>query len=285
MKLLIVCGPTATGKTALALNLARKFHGELVSADSRQMYKGLDALTGKERSNDIAIWLYDIIETGETCSAHDFVSRAAVAIADIHNRGKLPIVVGGTGYYLRALITPFDTISVPPNVELRKKLAASSLAALQAELKRADGARWERMNDSDRKNPRRLVRAIEVAKTGNIVHPVHPQYEALWVGLTASPQWLKERIEKRVNARFGKAVDEVRDGMELILGAPPLLALLRGEISKEQAQRTWVSREYQYAKRQLTWFKKQKGIHWFDIQDSSFSQQVEALVSEWYTSK
>ena len=127
--------------------------------------------------------------------------------------------------------------------------------------------------------------AIEVAKTGNIVHPVHPQYEALWVGLTASPQWLKERIEKRVNARFGKAVDEVRDGMELILGAPPLLALLRGEISKEQAQRTWVSREYQYAKRQLTWFKKQKGIHWFDIQDSSFSQQVEALVSEWYTSK
>ncbi|MBI5619839.1 tRNA (adenosine(37)-N6)-dimethylallyltransferase MiaA [Candidatus Gottesmanbacteria bacterium] len=282
-KLLIICGPTATGKTALALHLAKQFNGELVSADSRQLYKGLDALTGKERSNDIPIWLYDIIEVGEPFSAHDFVSRANDAITNIEKRGKLPIAVGGTGFYLKALTEPIATLSIPPNALLRKQLAHLSLHELQVRLEHLDGSRWQRMNASDRQNPRRLIRAIEVVTAGITPKPRKLLCQTLWIGLTASPRTLKERIEQRVTARFHQAIGEVKDGAEPVLGAQLIFSYKQGEISKQEALRMWTTREYQYAKRQLTWFAKQKDIRWFDVQNTDYYNEVEAFVAAWYT--
>lgn len=282
-KILIICGPTATGKTKLAVALAKTFRGELINADSRQVYVGLDALTGKDRSQEVPIWLYDVLPPDQEFSVHHFVRLAKAAIEDIHKRGKLPIVVGGTGFYLRALTTAIDTIAVPPNPILRKILYAKSREALGRKLQRVDQARWRTMNESDRKNPRRLIRAIEVAAYARPIVRATPSYDPLWIGLTASRAVLKERIARRVSGRFDKAATEVRDGLPPILGSEALLLFLRDEIKKEEALKEWVQAEDQYAKRQMTWFRKEKAIHWFDVKNTDYQHEVEALVKEWYT--
>lgn len=275
MKLLIICGPTATGKTSLAIRLAKRFDGEIVSADSRQVYKGLDALTGKERSDEIPIWLYDITE--KEFSVAYFVSLANAAIADIGKRKRLPIVVGGTGFYLKALTESIDTISIPPNWPLREQLALLSVSELQKLVK---GERLKKMNESDRKNPRRLIRAIEVA--GSVRRQQNPKYDALWIGLTAPLSTLRQRISDGIAIRFNAAVREVRPGLPPILGIEALLGYARGEYTKEQAITKWTQAEYDYAKRQMTWFRKEKQIHWFDV-SKEYTHAVEARVREWYT--
>lgn len=282
-KLLIVCGPTATGKTKLAIALSKTFNGELINADSRQIYEGLDALTGKDRSDEVPIWLYDVVDAHQEFSVAQFVTLAQRAIGDIGKRGKLPIVVGGTGFYLRALTTSIDSLAVPPNPALRKAFHAASLESLQQELQRVDLVRWGRMNESDQKNPRRLIRAIEVALSTKYVPPVPPRYDVLWIGLTASLPILQQRIRKRVAERFDKATSEVRVDLPPILGADPLLSFTRGESTKEEAERKWVQAEFQYSKRQVTWFKKQRHIQWFDVSDTSYSEAVAACVTAWYT--
>lgn len=282
-KILIICGPTGTGKTKLSIELAKAMDGELINADSRQVYVGLDALTGKDRSKEERIWLYDVTATDQEFSVLHFVRLAHQAIEDIHKRGKLPIVVGGTGFYLRALTTAIYTIAVPPNPILRKTLYAKSREALGRQLQRVDQARWGTMNESDRKNPRRLIRAIEVAMSESHVPSMSPSYDALWVGLTISLPVLKERITQRVSGRFDKAICEVRDGLPPILGSDALLSFTHGEIKKEEALKEWAQAEYQYAKRQMTWFRKEKAIHWFDVKNTDYQMEVEALVKEWYT--
>ena len=282
-KILIICGPTGTGKTKLAFALAKKFNGELVSADSRQVYKGLDALTGKDRSKEIPIWLYDVIDVGQPFSAAHFAFLARRAIDDIHKRKKLPIVVGGTGLYLSALTSTIDTLGIPPNTKLREKLSSFSLDLLQVQLQHVDELRWLQMNQSDQKNPRRLIRAIEIAKSGKISPQEVPRYDALWIGLTTTLRTLKQKISKRVRMRWDEAVGEVQKYLPPILGAGPLLAFLRGDSTKEEALREWVNVEYQYAKRQMTWFRKQKNIQWFNVRDEDFRRNVESSVAQWYT--
>ena len=259
-KVLIICGPTATGKTKLALELAKKFNGELINADSRQVYVGLDALTGKDRSVEIPIWLYDVADK-EFSVAH-FVHLAREAIETIQSRGKLAIVVGGTGFYLRALTESIDTLSIPPNWKLRRQLETLSVEELQ---KRVDRKRLEKMNDSDRKNPRRLIRAIEVA--GRPGKAAQPTYDAVWIGLTAPLPVLKQRIEERIKERFDKATREIKDDLPTILGLNIVRKFIGGEIGKEEAIAKWTQLEYQYAKRQMTWFRKQKQIAWYTIPD------------------
>lgn len=282
-KLLIVCGPTATGKTALAIKLAKSFDGELVNADSRQVYKGLDALTGKDRSDDVPVWLYDVVQPGSEFSVAHFVRLAQSAIGDIHKRKKLSILVGGTGFYLQALTTAIDFLAVLPNPALRKAFHAASLESLQQELQRVDPGRWKRMNESDQKNPRRLIRAIEVAQSTTYTPPAPPHYDVLWIGLAVPLPILEQRIRKRVAERFDKAASEVRDGLPPILGVASLLSFSRGQSTKEEALATWARAEYQYARRQMTWFKKQKEIQWFDVSDTRYSEAVAACVTAWYT--
>lgn len=290
-KLFIICGPTATGKTKLAIALARIFHGELVNADSRQVYKGLDALTGKDRSEDVSIRLYDVIDGSQEFSVAHFVRLARVAIDDIHKRGKLPIVVGGTGFYLKALTTSIDTLTVPPDWELRKTLHSMPIEELQQRLRKVDQDRWGGMNDSDRKNPRRLIRAIEVAATNKAVveqgqslqQGLSLNNNVLWIGLTTKQEILKKRIATRVAQRFEEALTEVRERLPPILGVTPLLSYKRGEITKEDALHRWTQLEYQYAKRQRLWFRKEKKIHWFDVEHIDYQHEIEELIREWYT--
>ncbi len=283
--LLIICGPTATGKTKLALALAKQFDGELVSADSRQVYKGLDALTGKDRSKEIPIWLYDVIDVGQPFNAAHFAFLARHAIDDIHKRKKLPIVVGGTGLYLSALTSRVDTLGIPPNTKLREKLSSYSLDLLQEQLQHIDEIRWLQMNHSDQKNPRRLIRAIEIAKSGKIYPQEEPLYDALWIGLTTTLRMLQQRISKRVQMRWDESAHEVQKNLPPILGAEPLLAFLRGDSTKKETLREGTNAEYQYAKRQMTWFKKQKNIFWFDVANDGVYTDIGYLVRTWYTKK
>lgn len=262
-KLLVICGPTATGKTALAAKLAKKFNGELVSADSRQVYRGMNLVTGKDRP-DVPIWLYDVVNPDEEFSVSQWVKLARVAIGDIQKRNKLPIVVGGTGLYIKALINPFDTINIPPNTRLRKKLQTMSVRELQAMTTRGD------MNQSDWNNPRRLIRKIEIASSPK-KSLQGESLKAFIIGLTAPLPMLYQRIDTRFASRM-------RAGLEAEAAA--LLARFRRDLPSMSAIGL---NEHAYARRQLTWFKKQKGIHWVDVTDEKMFSKVTALVRAWYT--
>lgn len=298
-KILIVCGPTATGKTKLALALAKKFDGELVSADSRQVYKGLDILTGKDFPKDgTPIRLYDVVGQNEPFSVALYEDLARAAIDDIVKRGKLPILVGGTGLYINAVMNPIDTTSVPQNLPLRKTLSTQAVFELQKFLEYIDKDKWGIMNVSDRNNPRRLTRAIEIATWHKNHKEINvrkvPLYDVQMIGLTGSHEWLLENIRKRVRARFRQGVvDEVKQLRKIVndqsslaatsLGLTVVRRYIGGEIEKEEAINLWATQEYQYAKRQLTWFKKQTNIHWFVAGETKLLSKVEAIVAPWYT--
>lgn len=250
MKILVVCGPTATGKTGLAALLAKKFNGELISADSRQVYRGMDLETAKERP-DVPIWLYDVMSPGEEFSVSHWVKLAKRAIFDIQKRHTLPIVVGGTGLYIKALLQPFETIDIPPNRKLRKKLQKVSVKELQSLVRRGD------MNDSDWNNPRRLIRKIEI---GRKKKPVEKQeFDAFILGLTAPLPELYRRIDKRIEDRLHKGM----------MGDAAIFA-------KE---------ERSIARKQMTWFKKQEDIEWVDVSVPGFEKKAVQKVERWYTGK
>lgn len=268
-KVLVICGPTATGKTALAANLARTFNGELISADSRQVYRGMDLVTGKDRPTspaggpDVPIWLYDVVNPDEDFSVSHWVPLASDAIVDIHKRNKLPIVVGGTGLYIRALLQPLDTIDIPPNKALRKLLATVSVAELQKMVGRGD------MNDSDWQNPRRLIRRIEISRAQATVKQ-KGEYDACMVGLTAPLAALDARIDGRLQARTDAGMDaEARALLTIYDRNLPAMSAIG-------------LNEHAYARRQLTWLKKQKDIRWFDITDPHYIDEIVSVVRAWY---
>lgn len=270
MKILIIAGPTATGKTSLAERLAKLYNGELVSADSRQVYRGMNLSTGKEYVS-VPLWLYDVVDPDEEFSVSHWTRLAVQAIADIHARGKLPIVVGGTGLYIRSLLTPLETIDIPPNPALRKRLASCSVQELQAMVPR------ENMNDSDWNNPRRLIRKIEIRNFNRSPRvprgEVFGNHDTLLIGLTAPLAFLDARIDARLQQRRAAGLDKE-------------IAKLRKKYRADlPAMSALGINEHAYARRQLTWFKKQPGIVWFDIAKDGVWNDVEKIVGEWYTKR
>jgi len=263
-KLLVICGPTATGKTALAAVLAKQLNGELVSADSRQVYRGMDLVTGKDRP-DVPIWLYDVVNPDEAFSVSQWVALARVAIADIQKKKKLPILVGGTGLYIKALLHPFETIDIPPDIALRARLQKLSITELQKMVTRSD------MNDSDWNNPRRLIRKIEIKKFNKKIIKKEKKYDALMIGLTAQLSVLDSRIDTRFQERL-------RQGMKQEIDE-----LVKKYNNNLSAMSAIGLNEHAYARRQMTWFKKQKGIHWFDVTDGKMVDKVVVLIAAWYT--
>lgn len=260
-KILVICGPTATGKTALGALLARRLGGELISADSRQVYRGMDLTTGKDRV-DVPTWLYDVVDPDEEFSVSHWATLAREAVADIHNRGKLPIVVGGTGLYIQALLHPFETMNVPPDKNLREKLQMLSVHELQEMVQRGN------MNNSDWNNPRRLIRKIETASY-KAEPSLKPKWDILQIGLTAPLTVLDARIDRRLKVRKASGLDDE-------------IAVLRKKYKADLPSMSAVDlNEHAYARRQLTWFKKQKNIHWFTVPYEA--KEVEKLVNAWYT--
>ncbi len=270
MKVLIIVGPTATGKTGLAETLAIKFNGELISADSRQVYRGMNLSTGKEYTR-VPVWLYDVANPDEEFSVSHWAELAARAISDIHARGKLPIIVGGTGLYVRALLTTMETITIPPDPELRKRLGALTVKELQAMVTRGS------MNDSDWNNPRRLIRKIEIAKADTAGKRVKndaflAHSDTFIVGLTAPLPVLDRRIDERLTIRRKAGMDGEVEALRMKYdGKLPSMSAIGVN-------------EHAYARRQLTWFRKQPGIVWFDVSEEGALGKVEKTVGEWYTS-
>ena len=263
-KLLVICGPTATGKTAFSAMLAKKFNGELISADSRQVYRGMDIVTGKDRP-DVPIWLYDVVNPDEEFSVSHWMRLAKQAIEDIQKRNKLPIVVGGTGLYIHALLNPLETIDIPPNQHLRKKLQCITVGELQQMISRGD------MNQSDWNNPRRLIRKIEVAESKIVMQKQLNTFDYLIIGLTASLTELYRRIDKRLEKR-------TRAGMDVEI------ASLRARYNRNLPSMSAIGlNEHAYARRQMTWFKKMPSVNWFDITSSDYQDAVAEKVARWYT--
>ena len=321
-KLLVICGPTATGKTALALSLAKKLApgsgSELISADSRQVYKGMDIGTGKDlppntkykilktklggyyKVSGVRIWGYDLVDPKEEFSVALYIKVANKIIDEIWKQGKLPILVGGTGLYIKGVIDGIETVGVKKSFRLRKSLEDKNIEELYGILAQLDPVKAASLNRSDRKNPRRLVRAIEIAQSKivkvkkeskAVIHD-----DVLMIGLKADKKFLDEKIEKRVDRRLsGGFESEVQKLLNAgvswnfqsmsSLGYRQMRDYFKGKASKDEAIKRWKSEEKKYAKRQMTWFKRDKRINWFDVGKGGWEQSVEKLVKRWYKSE
>jgi tRNA dimethylallyltransferase len=315
-KLLVVCGQTGTGKTSLAFYLADILGGELVSADSRQIYRNLNIGTGKDVLKDdrydpqgfydvggIKIWGYDLVGPKAAFSVGRYLRFAKRTIADILKRKKLPILVGGTGLYIKAVVDGIPTAFVPRNVSLRRNLAEKKPQELFELLAQLDPIKAGSLNTSDRANPRRLVRAIEIATWGfehkKLKPPRLPFFanrpQVLFIGLTARREFLAKKIEARVDKRIAQGLEkEVRDLLSSgvnwkhqsmsSFGYREWRDYFEGKKSRDEVITTWKKEEKRYAKRQLTWFKKDERINWFDTSNEDFVRKVEQLVKKWYSS-
>lgn len=302
-KLLVICGLTATGKTSLAIKLAKKFNGELVSADSRQVYKGMDIGTGKDHPKDAIIHLLDMVEPDEEFNVAKYYQLAWPVIKDIWKRGKLPILVGGTGFYIKAIIDGIESLGIEPDWRLRRELENLEIGELVKKLKKLDLERLQKMSQSDQQNPRRLIRAIEIAiaseqQTANSkqLSTERCKLDALFIGLKAPYEKLYQRIDERVEERVKKGVEkEIKklldkgytwesSALGKTIAYKEWQSCFKGEASKDEVIQGWKFDEHAYARRQLTWFKKDRRIKWFDITELGFEPEVEKLVSSWYTS-
>ena len=275
-KIIIILGPTASGKSALAVKIAKKINGEIISADSRQVYKRLDIGTGKitkKEMRGVPHHCIDIVSPRKVFTVADFKKHAEKAIEKIFAKNKIPIIVGGTGLYIQAIVDNIALPEVKPNWKLRKELEKKTTEEMFAILKKLDP---ERAENIDPKNPRRLIRAIEIAKALGKVPNLEaslPSWGPLQIGIKLSDKKLKENINKRLIQRLKKGmVAEAKklhaQGLswnrmdELGLEYRYLAKFLKGEMSKIEMTEKLKSEIWHYAKRQMTWFKRDRRIKW-----------------------
>lgn len=285
--LLAILGPTASGKTDLALTLARQYKGEILSADSRQIYIGMDIGTAKaetrptktaplDRQEGLAIggiphFLIDILTPDQSYSVARFRSDAISIVEKIKARGALPIVVGGTGHYVRALTEPTHIPAVPPDPAFRAQAQTKTASELLEELRRLDPPRAATI---DPHNRRRLIRALEIARAG-ARHPETPlraAFTTFKVAIAPDREVLRRRIEERVETMLRAGlVDEVRalvarygidaPGLQTI-GYREVFPLLQRQTSLEETRMAILRATWQYARRQLTWLRKEPNVVW-----------------------
>ncbi len=274
-KLIVIVGPTASGKSGLAVRMAQEFNGEIISADSRQVYRGLDIGTGKITRNEmggVPHHLLDITSWHSTLSAAQFVGRARRAIGEIAGHGKIPIVAGGTGFWIDALVFDLNLPAVTPNPRLRRALEKKSPARLLAILKKLDP---RRAIEIEHENPRRLIRAIEIAQALGRVPRLRKKnpYDTLWIGIALPQEQLREKIKKRLDARLRSGLIQEAQRLhrsrmswkrfhELGLEYRALALFLRGKTTKVEMRRTLERDIVRYAARQMRWWRRNHEIHW-----------------------
>ena len=275
-KVIAIAAPTATGKTKLAIELAKEIDGEIVSADSRLVYRGFEIAVAKptlEERDGIFHYLIDIVEPEVDYSVANYVDDATKAIEEILSKNKTPIIVGGTGLYFRILLEGYDLPRVEPNVELRNLLAQKSIDELLSILKNIDEKTYNVMFENPQS--RKIIRAIEICKALN--KPLSEMnlqkeipYEVEWIGINLPREEIYERINKRVDNMVEQGIlDETKyllnkhgriPNFVNTIGYNELLQYLDNEISFDRAIELIKQHSRNYAKRQLTWFRRNESL-------------------------
>jgi len=299
-KLIVILGQTAGGKTDLSIKLAKKYNGEVVSADSRQVYKGMDIGTAKPKivkeknkivSSDITHWLLDIKNPNQIYTVAEYKKDAIKAIRNIQKRGKLPILTGGTGLYIKSIVDNLNIPKVKAHPLLRQKIEEEMQErGLDFVFQKLIELDPEAAYIVDPKNPRRVVRALEVVlstkkpfseqrKSGS------PLFDVLEIGISLPKEKLKERINFRVDKMIKEGlVKEVEKLMEKYgreqqafdaIGYREIIEFLNNKTTLEQAVETMKTNTWHYAKKQMTWFKRDSRIHWVKNQ-----KEVEKLTKK-----
>jgi tRNA dimethylallyltransferase len=286
-KILVVCGPTATGKSDLAVNLALKFNGEIISADSRQVYTGLDIGSGKithDEMKGVPHHLLDVINPKKTYTVEQFKNDGKALIKQIILKGKLPIICGGTGFYIDALVFDEEFPAVKPDNKLRKALAKKTPESLMKMIQKLDSRRAKEL---DPHNKVKIIRAIEISKTLGSVPRLKRKilYETLFIGITTSREKMRERIHerllKRIDAGMIQEVDKLRkNGVTwkrlhaLGLEYRYVALFLQHKISKDEMLQKLENQIVKFSKRQMTWFKRNKKITWLSIEDIHSAEKL-----------
>lgn len=279
-KVIVILGQTATGKSDLAVKISKKIKGEIISADSRQVYKGLDIGTGKitqKEMRGIPHHLLDVISPKKKFSVAEYQEKAIYAIADIVQREKIPIICGGTGFYIDTITKGTIFPEVPPNNKLRRELTTKSAIALFKVLQKLDPERAKDIqNKNELNNKVRLIRAIEIAKAlGNVPLTTQalPVYKFIKIGLYLPPDKLKKQIEKRVKKMFQKGLlNEIKKLKKSGVSTKRLKEF--GFEYNEPSYEKVVTETIKYAKRQMTWFKRDKKIKWFDVSNAEQMRKI-----------
>ncbi len=280
-KIVAIVGPTAVGKSDFAVKYALENSGEIISADSRQVYKGLDIGTGKiskKEMSGVRHYLLDACDPQENFNVEKYRELATKAIEEIKDRNKLPIICGGTGFYIDSLINNVAYPDVPHNRDLREEIKDKKAEELFEILNKLDTVYAQKLNNSDRNNRQRLIRSIEIAKSIGKIPKIHIEdspYDVKWIGLNIPFDELRNRIHNRLIKRLDKGmIEEVenlhKNGLtfermeELGLEYRYISRFLTGKINKEEMIKMLESEICKYAKRQLVWFKRNKKIEWIN---------------------
>lgn len=301
--LILICGQTAVGKTAVAIELARLINAEIVSVDSMQVYRGMDVGTAKptiEEQRAVPHHLIDILDITESFNAADFISLANSAIAKITARGKNVIMCGGTGLYFKAFLKGIGN-APPPDKELRKELESTPVELLLNELKEKDPVTYSKI---DRNNPRRVVRAIEVIRTtGKPLSQLRADwnktnYQSPFIlfALKRDSADLRKRINERVDEMFKRGlVSETQNLLKLgleqnptamqAIGYKQVVEYLRKERSYEETVELVKIRTWQFARRQMTWFKYQLPSNWIKIAPDETAEEIAKKLFSFIQSK
>lgn len=302
-KMITILGPTASGKTSVAAALALRTGGEIISADSRQVYRRMDIGTGKDLADytigdvHIPYHLIDIAEPGTKYNLFQYQQDFHTAYNDIRSRGKLPILCGGTGLYIEAVLGGYSLSPVPQNQKLRESLEGKSLDQLTqmlVQLKQKNGSNMHNRTDVD--TAQRAIRAIEI-ETYNLEHPTPerqmPPVDSLVIGINIDRELRREKITRRLKARLEEGMcDEIRSLIDGGVNPDDLIyygleykfvtEYVVGKTSYEEMFRQLEMAIHQFAKRQMTWFRgmERRGytIHWIDAAQS-MDEKVEAIMS------
>ena len=294
--LVIITGPTGIGKTELSLELAKKYKGEIISSDSMQIYKKLNIGTAKIDLNKTCIphHMIDIIEPSDNFTVADFKNSAKKIITDINNRDGLPFLVGGTGLYINSLVYNLDFTETEPDYEYRDELR---------EILEEEGSEflYEKLQDQDRdmaekihkNNGQRIIRALEILKSGNKkgdnFREENKDYNLIYIGLNMDRSKLYEKINQRVDKMIDLGlVDEVKnlldEGLDKnsqslkAIGYKEVISYLDGEIDFDEMVDLIKKNSRHYAKRQLTWFRRDKRIKWFDRESDTILPDIENYI-------
>lgn len=293
IKLIAVVGPTAVGKTALGIELAKTFNGEIISGDSQQVYQKLDigtAKASKEEQEQAYHHLIDVREVNENYSVYDFVKEAKVAIDTIISKGKIPIIVGGTGLYLQSLFEGYH---------LGGEVNQETLMAYREKLESlSDEDLFEKLTEQSivipQVNRRRAIRALELAKFGNDLQNSESPYDVLLIGLNDDRQVLYDRINRRVDLMIDNGLlDEAKwlyDNYSSVqasrgIGYKELFPYFSKQIPLEEAVDKLKQNTRRFAKRQLTWFRNRMNVEFIMVGEENYQQKIKRKVSDFLSSK